>query len=124
MQYQFVHIIPKAFEANERNLLLLIVNLRNCIPDFHHVQRCLLQAVQLAGDKLPAARIFEHPKHPQLSSRLARSNACKQGGLVVGTNRLEASCTGPERLGLDRKKGTISRALFFSFQNYRESQEK
>ena len=120
MQHQFVHDFPKSFKANEKDSLLLIVNLWIPVLAFHHVRRCLLQAVQLAGDKLPAARFLEHPKHPQLSSRLARSNVCKQGRLGVGTNRLEASCTGPERLGLGRKRGTISGSLFFALQNHRK----
>ena len=120
MQHQFVHNFPKSFKANGEHSLLMIVNLKITVLNFHHVRRRLLQAVQLAGEKLPAARIFEIPEHPQLSSRLAGRNACKQGRLGVGTNKLEASCTRPGRLGLHTEKGTISGSIFFSLQYYRK----
>lgn len=57
--------------------------------DLHHVRRGVLQAVQLAGHKLPAARTLSILSINNVSPTLARSNACKQGRVGVGTNRLE-----------------------------------
>ena len=99
MQHQIIQRLPRGCEETH---CWLVVQLWSPVLDLHHVRRGLLPAVQLAGHKLPAARIPSILSIHSVSPTLARSNACKQGRLGVGTNRLEVSCAGPGRLGLDR----------------------
>ena len=62
---------------------------------------------------MPAAGTSSILSINSFSPTLARSNACKQGRLGAGTNRLEVSCTVPERMGQDRKTGTVFESLLY-----------